>query len=444
MSGTWETTREFESNLEDRCHNIVAKLKARRYHAPPVRRVHIPKGDGKTRPLGIPTVEDRLVQRAVTRILESIYEADFVDESYGFRRGRSPHKAIKALRGHIIAGKTSFVFETDIRGFFNHISYDWLMRMISLRIGDPVILWLVRKWLRAGALENGVLIRTREGSPQGPVSPMLANVAGHGAVQAAVEKGSEPTTFVVEEEALEPILREHFSARVKVERSLPEVNSICHKMETAMAEFAISYGHLSDTLLREFLAAAYRYYLEPLWLDIEDSEPFLLEGLTPNPLVVIVLGNAGVSYGLGVFEEPRAALGMLAGETPSEGSSFFFLDFLEQWKGEPLRTELRERELPHLPDTVPFVLGNRYLSQERHFRFMTDVLNLLGEYDLEGPADQELSGPSGRVTLTWPLSPKRLDVLVAAHQSSRPKPGRNDPCWCGCAKKYKKCHLGRD
>jgi group II intron reverse transcriptase/maturase len=177
-----ETTKEFERGLEARIQDICARLKAGTYRAPPVRRVEIPKGPGKvgTRPLGIPTVEDRLVQRAVARIVEAVFEADFLDCSYGFRPGRSAHQALRTLRGTLVTKKVRHLYEADIRGYFNHINHQWLMRMVAHRIADSVILRLVGKWLRAGVMQDGVVIRTEEGTPQGgPLSPLLANVYLH-------------------------------------------------------------------------------------------------------------------------------------------------------------------------------------------------------------------------------------------------------------------------
>jgi RNA-directed DNA polymerase len=175
-----ETAREFERGLNRRTEQIVARLKAGTYRAPPVRRVEIAKGGGCMRPLGIPTVEDRLLQRAVARILEAIYEADFLGVSYGFRLGHSPHQALRALRGHIVGERVNYVYEADIRGLFDHLNHEWLKKMLKLRIGDPIILRLIGRWLRAGVMVNGVVIGTEEGTPQGgPISPLLANIYLH-------------------------------------------------------------------------------------------------------------------------------------------------------------------------------------------------------------------------------------------------------------------------
>jgi len=177
-----ETCAQFERDLDTRVAFLWERLKAGQYQAPPVRRVDIPKpGDtSDTRPLGIPTVEDRLLQRAVARILSAIYEQDFVECSYGYRPGRNPHQALRALRSYLISGKVLYVYEADIRGYFTRINHVWLWKMVAHRIADPVILRLISKWLRAGVMQEGVVIRTEEGVSQGnPISPVLANMYLH-------------------------------------------------------------------------------------------------------------------------------------------------------------------------------------------------------------------------------------------------------------------------
>lgn len=191
-----ETTKEFGQDLGTRVQDLCERLKRGVYRAPPVRRVEIPKGPGKTgtRPLGIPTVEDRLLQRAVARILEAVHEADFLDCSYGFRPGRNPHTALSALRGIIVSKKVGHLFEADIRGYFNHIQHGWLEKMVAHRIADPVILRLIGKWLKAGYMVGWVVTRTEEGSPQGgPISPILANIYLHYVLDLWFERKIKPT-----------------------------------------------------------------------------------------------------------------------------------------------------------------------------------------------------------------------------------------------------------
>jgi len=190
------SAEQFDSELETQIGAICTQLKAGTYRAPPVRRVEIPKGLGKvgTRPLGIPTVADRLLQRAVARILEAVFEADFLDCSHGFRPGRNPHHALQALRLQIMTKKVMQVFEADIRSYFTRINNRWLRKMVAHRIADPVILSLIGKWLNAGAMQNGVVIYPEEGTPQGgPISPVLSNVYLHFLLDLWFERRIKPS-----------------------------------------------------------------------------------------------------------------------------------------------------------------------------------------------------------------------------------------------------------
>ena len=190
-----QSAEQFGKELETQVEAICKHLKEGTYHAPPVRRVDIPKGPGKvgTRPLGIPTAADRLLQRAVARILEAVFEADFLNCSYGFRPGRNPHHALQALRMQIVTKRVGQVFEADIRSYFTRISHQWLRKMVAHRIADPVILGLIGKWLNAGAMQDGVITYAEEGTPQGgSISPVLSNLYLHFVLDLWFEKKVKP------------------------------------------------------------------------------------------------------------------------------------------------------------------------------------------------------------------------------------------------------------
>jgi RNA-directed DNA polymerase len=174
---TWDQYAErLEGNLED----LHARVHAGTYRALPSRRRYIPKADGRQRPLGIAAIEDKIVQAAVVAILTPIYEAEFLGFSYGFRPGRSQHNALDALAYGIGARKIDWIIDADIRSFFDTISQSWLVRFLEHRLGDPRIIRLIQKWLKAGVLEEDQWIETKEGTPQGSViSPLLANVYLH-------------------------------------------------------------------------------------------------------------------------------------------------------------------------------------------------------------------------------------------------------------------------
>src|SRR5271167_266961 len=174
---TWQHYGEtLEANLQDLSH----RLKRGAYRAKPVRRVYIEKSDGRKRPLGVPALEDKIVQRAAVDVLNAIYETDFLGFSYGFRRGRSQHNALDALYTGLLTKKVNGVLDLDIRSFFDGISREWLVKFIEHRIADRRVVRLIQKWLHAGVLEEGKRTRAEEGTPQGgSASPLLANVYLH-------------------------------------------------------------------------------------------------------------------------------------------------------------------------------------------------------------------------------------------------------------------------
>jgi len=175
-----ETWRHYGERLEENLRDLADKVERGAYRAKPVRRVYIPKADGRPRPLGVTTLEDKLLQRATVEVLNAIYEADFLGFSYGFRPGRSPHKALDALYAGILTKKVNWVLDLDIRGFFDSIDHGWLVKFIEHRIADRRVVRLIQKWLNAGVLEDGKRMQVEEGTPQGgSASPLLANIYLH-------------------------------------------------------------------------------------------------------------------------------------------------------------------------------------------------------------------------------------------------------------------------
>ncbi len=187
------TAANYETDLGANMESLLNRIKAGSYYAPPVRRQYIPKADGKKRPLGIPTLEDKVAQRAILMLLEPIYEADFLPCSYGFRPGRSAHDALDALRAGIMDRGHRWVIDADLAEYFDSIDHRHLRSFLDLRIKDGVVRRMIDKWLKAGVLEGSTLQRSDTGAPQGGVlSPLLSNVFLHYVLDEWFEREAKP------------------------------------------------------------------------------------------------------------------------------------------------------------------------------------------------------------------------------------------------------------
>ena len=187
------TAEEYAANLEDNLKRLLDRAKSGTYRAPPVKRVHIPKGDGSTRPLGMPSFEDKVLQRAVLMVLEPLYEQDFMDCSYGFRPKRSAHQALQSFWQQAMAMGGGWILEVDIRKFFDTLDHRHLRELLSKRVRDGVLIRLIGKWLNAGVMEDGAISAPEAGTPQGGViSPLLANVYLHEVLDTWFERDVKP------------------------------------------------------------------------------------------------------------------------------------------------------------------------------------------------------------------------------------------------------------
>ncbi len=237
---------QYEANLEENLHALVERLKRKRYRAKLVRRKWIPKGGGKFRPLGIPVIEDKLLQLAVSRILESIYEEDFLNVSWGYRPGRGAQQASTALAGRLVIGKYHWIVEADIRGFFDRLDHTWMIKMLEERVHDGPFLRLITKWMKAGVLEeDGQVINPATGTPQGGiVSPILSNVYLHYALDLWFERRVRPR------QRGQAMLMRYADDFVCAFENRDEAEAFYAELKTRMGKFGLELAEEKSGLVR--------------------------------------------------------------------------------------------------------------------------------------------------------------------------------------------------